>query len=50
MRPRSDIELFDYGARCAEMGRLWNTMDETMANVAATFNAARNRVRLDMGL
>jgi Patatin-like phospholipase len=30
MRP-----LFDYGARCAESGRLWTTTDETMATVAA---------------
>ena len=30
MRP-----LFEYGARCAESGRLWTTMDETMATVAA---------------
>jgi predicted acylesterase/phospholipase RssA len=30
MRP-----LFAYGARCAESGRLWTTMDETMATVAA---------------
>jgi predicted acylesterase/phospholipase RssA len=29
MRP-----LFDYGARCAERGRLWTTTDETMATVA----------------
>jgi predicted acylesterase/phospholipase RssA len=30
MRP-----LFEYGERCAETGRLWTTMDETMAAVAA---------------
>jgi hypothetical protein len=29
MRP-----LFEYGARCAASGRLWTTMDETMATVA----------------
>ena len=29
MRP-----LFEYGARCAQSGRLWTTMDETMATVA----------------
>lgn len=29
MRP-----LFEYGARCAASGRLWATMDETMATVA----------------
>jgi hypothetical protein len=27
--------LFDYGARCAEAGRLWTTIDQTMAAVAA---------------
>ena len=30
MRP-----LFDYGVRCAQSGRLWTTMDETMDTVAA---------------
>jgi hypothetical protein len=30
MRP-----LFDYGARCAQSGRLWTTLDETMDTVAA---------------
>ena len=30
MRP-----LFEYGARCAASGRLWTTMDETMATVAS---------------
>ena len=30
MRP-----LFQYGARCAESGRLWTTVDETMAAVTA---------------
>jgi len=30
MRP-----LFEYGARCAESGRLWTTIDETMATVTA---------------
>lgn len=30
MRP-----LFEYGARCAESGRLWNTLDQTMAMVVA---------------
>ena len=29
MRP-----LFEYGARCAASGRLWTTMDQTMATVA----------------
>jgi hypothetical protein len=27
--------LFEYGARCAESGRLWTTMDETMATIVA---------------
>ena len=30
MRP-----LFEYGARCAQSGRLWTTMDETMDTVAS---------------
>jgi hypothetical protein len=30
MRP-----LFQYGVRCAQSGRLWTTMDETMDTVAA---------------
>ena len=30
MRP-----LFEYGERCAQAGRLWTTLDETMATVAA---------------
>src|SRR5882672_5397012 len=30
MRP-----LFEYGARCAQSGRLWTTLDETMDTVAA---------------
>jgi predicted acylesterase/phospholipase RssA len=36
MRP-----LFDYGVRCADSGRLWNTMDETMATVAAAAPVAK---------
>ena len=36
MRP-----LFDYGARCAQSGRLWTTMDETMATVAAAAPASK---------
>jgi predicted acylesterase/phospholipase RssA len=35
MRP-----LFEYGERCAEAGRLWTTMDETMATVAAAAPAS----------
>jgi Patatin-like phospholipase len=33
--------LFDYGARCAESGRLWTTMDETMATVATAAPASK---------
>jgi hypothetical protein len=33
--------LFEYGARCAYSGRLWTTMDETMATVAAAAPAAK---------
>ncbi len=36
MRP-----LFEYGARCAQSGRLWTTMDETMATVMAAAPAAK---------
>jgi hypothetical protein len=36
MRP-----LFEYGARCAQSGRLWTTMDETMATVAAAAPASK---------
>jgi predicted acylesterase/phospholipase RssA len=39
MRP-----LFEYGARCAESGRLWTTMDETMTTVATAMPAAK-RIR-----
>jgi predicted acylesterase/phospholipase RssA len=35
MRP-----LFDYGARCAQSGRLWTTLDETMDTVAAAAPAS----------
>jgi hypothetical protein len=35
MRP-----LFEYGARCAASGRLWSTMDETMATVSTAAAAA----------
>jgi hypothetical protein len=27
--------LFDYGARCAQSGQLWTTLDETMNTIAA---------------
>jgi predicted acylesterase/phospholipase RssA len=36
MRP-----LFEYGARCAEKGRLWTTMDETMDTVARAAPASK---------
>ena len=41
MRP-----LFDYGARCAQSGRLWTTMDETMDTVAKAAPAS-NRTPVD---
>ncbi len=41
MRP-----LFEYGARCAQSGRLWTTMDETMATVATAAPTAK-RTRAD---
>jgi len=36
MRP-----LFEYGARCAQSGRLWTTMDETMDTVAKAAAASK---------
>jgi hypothetical protein len=42
MRP-----LFEYGARCAESGRLWTTMDETMATVAAAAPASMRTPPVD---
>jgi predicted acylesterase/phospholipase RssA len=42
MRP-----LFDYGARCAQIGRLWTTMDETMATVAAAAPASKRTPPVD---
>lgn len=42
MRP-----LFEYGARCAESGRLWTTRDETMATVAAAAPVAKRTAALD---
>ncbi len=42
MRP-----LFEYGARCAESGRLWATMDETMATVAAAAPASMRTPPVD---
>jgi predicted acylesterase/phospholipase RssA len=38
MRP-----LFEYGERCAQAGRLWTTMDETMATAAAAAAPASPR-------
>jgi predicted acylesterase/phospholipase RssA len=40
-RASTMIPLFEYGARCAYSGRLWTTMDETMATVAAAAPAAK---------
>ena len=45
MRP-----LFDYGARCAESGRLWTTMDETMATVAGATPAAKRTQPVDQAV
>jgi predicted acylesterase/phospholipase RssA len=42
MRP-----LFEYGARCAKSGRLWTTMDETMATVAAAAPASKRTAPAD---
>jgi hypothetical protein len=42
MRP-----LFEYGARCAQIGRLWTTMDETMATVAAAAPASKRTPPVD---
>jgi Patatin-like phospholipase len=42
MRP-----LFEYGARCAERGRLWTTLDETMATVQAAAPAAKRTSPVD---
>jgi hypothetical protein len=30
-RPATMRSLFEYGARCAEQGRLWTTLDQTVA-------------------
>lgn len=38
MRP-----LFEYGLRCAQSGRLWTTMDETMATVVAAAPSLKRR-------
>jgi predicted acylesterase/phospholipase RssA len=39
--------LFEYGARCADSGRLWTTMDETMATIVAAAPAATRTPSLD---
>ena len=41
MRP-----LFEYGARCAQSGHLWTTMDETMDTVAKALPVSK-RTRLN---
>jgi predicted acylesterase/phospholipase RssA len=42
MRP-----LFEYGARCAQNGRLWTTLDETMATVQAAAPATKRTSPVD---
>jgi predicted acylesterase/phospholipase RssA len=42
MRP-----LFEYGARCAQSGRLWTTMDETMDAVEAAAPASKRTLTVD---
>ena len=37
--------LFDYGARCAQSGRLWTTLDETM-NTVPTVTPALQQTRM----
>ena len=39
--------LFEYGARCAQSGRLWTTMDETMDTVAAAAPASKRTQSVD---
>jgi len=39
--------LFDYGARCAQSGRLWTTLDETMNTVAAAVPASKRNQMAD---
>jgi predicted acylesterase/phospholipase RssA len=45
MRP-----LFEYGARCAESGRLWTTRDETMDTVMAAAPASKRVPPVDQEL
>jgi hypothetical protein len=42
MRP-----LFEYGARCAQSGRLWTTLDETMDTVEAGAAASKRTPTVD---
>ena len=42
MRP-----LFQYGVRCAQSGRLWTTMDETMDTVAAAASPSKRIAPVD---
>ena len=42
MRP-----LFEYGARCARSGRLWTTLDETMATAASAAQASKRTPVVD---
>jgi predicted acylesterase/phospholipase RssA len=39
--------LFDYGVRCAQSGRLWTTLDETMNTVAAATAASKQSRVMD---
>src|ERR1022692_3087887 len=39
--------LFDYGARCAQSGRLWTTLDETMNTIAAATPASKRTRMVD---
>jgi predicted acylesterase/phospholipase RssA len=39
--------LFDYGVRCAQSGRLWTTLDETMNAVAAATPASKQTRMVD---
>ncbi len=39
--------LFDYGARCAESGRLWTTLDETMDSIAVAALASKEASSAD---
>ncbi|HXH91425.1 MAG TPA: patatin-like phospholipase family protein [Thermoanaerobaculia bacterium] len=45
MRP-----LFEYGVRCAQSGRLWTTMDETMDTVAAAAPPSKRIAPVDQAV